>query len=90
MPDSFDPYKVLHGTHRAQMIHSRIKPNVIYKTYIEVIDIQDKGKMSVLVTEAKSYEILENGKQDLAFINTFGSLLMGVGGFGFSGTKKAK
>ena len=44
------------------MVHSKIKPNVNYITYAQVVDIQDKGKMSVLVVEAKSYEKLENGK----------------------------
>lgn len=40
--------------------------------------------------EFKSFEKDKNGKEDLAFINTLGIMMMGVGGFGFSGNKKAK
>ena len=72
------------------MIHSKLKPKVTYVTYGQVIDVQDKGKMSLLLMEFKSFEKDKNGKEDLAFINTLGIMMMGVGGFGFSGNKKAK
>ena len=80
---------ILHGTQRTEMVKTQLKPKVPYITRGEVIDIQDKGKMSLLLMEFKSYEVQDN-REELAFINTIGIMLMSVSGFGFPGNKKAK
>ena len=72
------------------MVHEKLKPKVPYVTYGRVVDVQDKGKMSLLIMEFKSFEKLENGKEDLAFINTLGIMMMSVSGFGFAGNKSTK
>ena len=72
------------------MVHEKLKPKVPYVTYGQVVDVQDKGKMSLLIMEFKSLEKLENSKEDLAFINTLGIMMMRVSGFGCAGNKATK
>ena len=49
LPESFDPFQVLHGTQRTELVHTHLKPRVNYITRGKVIDVQDKGKMSLLI-----------------------------------------
>ena len=59
---------IVHGEQRLEC-YKQLKPLTKYLTKSGVHDIVDKGKGFLITLEMKSYEILENGKEELACAN---------------------
>jgi len=48
LPPNINPIMILHGSEEVT-IHKPIKPDVTYKVQEKILDIQDKGKLTVII-----------------------------------------
>ena len=82
----FNPMMLLHGEESVEIMQP-IEPESTVRVQETLIDVQDKGKATVLIVQADAFDIESN---ELIFRTTSSLFIRGIGGFGNKGTVKIK
>eukprot|EP00347_Sterkiella_histriomuscorum_P000094 403377208 len=81
----FNPIMILHGSEEVNIIKP-LEPGRKYKVTERAKDVQDKGKMTIVVGE--SVVSAAENDQDIYAVVTGQTIIRGLGGFGFKGATK--